>query len=458
MLILNSEDIEHSINESKEQKILCCKYREHFYFKLKSYKPYQLEIAKRECKDLLDGKIQVRAIILKEPEVISVWLSSLEETKTQLKSEKDKVSTNTEKKVLTETEKESGKPAVTKRKIEPFVFLTSVGAIASILIGTSAVKLYQTSSRADVIKAKTASVLSSRPLNELKWPEMYVPSGVFNYGGSSAWNLIRKKVDTVIESEFPEFELRYLEHPIQPSGSNIGIRMLLKSQLAFVQSSRPLKPSEYKLAKQQGYYLKQIPIAIDGIAFAVHPNLNVPGLTVFQLRDIYLGRITNWQEVGGPNLEIRPYSRSHEVDGAVNYFLENVLEGEEKLPYQVQIVPTTKEGIETVANNLGAIYYGSASKIISTCNVKALPIGRTPDNYISPYVNSSDTVEECQANANQINSEAFREGTYPLTRILFAIVKKNGDLEEQAGIAYANLLLSEEGQKSIEKAGFVRIR
>ncbi|MEL6162806.1 MAG: phosphate ABC transporter substrate-binding protein, partial [Cyanobacteria bacterium J06628_3] len=41
---------------------------------------------------------------------------------------------------------------------------------------------------------------------------------------------------------------------------------------------------------------------------------------------------------------------------------------------------------------------------------------------------------------------------------LFVVVKKNGQVDEQAGVAYANLLLAEEGQQLISKAGFVRIR
>ena len=45
-----------------------------------------------------------------------------------------------------------------------------------------------------------------------------------------------------------------------------------------------------------------------------------------------------------------------------------------------------------------------------------------------------------------------------LTRRLFVIVKKNDLVDQQAGEAYANLLLTEQGQEMIQKAGFVRIR
>jgi phosphate transport system substrate-binding protein len=54
----------------------------------------------------------------------------------------------------------------------------------------------------------------------------------------------------------------------------------------------------------------------------------IPGLTVAQLKDIYTGKITNWQQVGGPKLPITAYSRSEEAGGTVEFFVENVLNKE----------------------------------------------------------------------------------------------------------------------------------
>lgn len=45
-------------------------------------------------------------------------------------------------------------------------------------------------------------------------------------------------------------------------------------------------------------------IAQDTVAFVVHPSNPVAQLTNEQLRDIHTGRITNWREVGGPDLPI----------------------------------------------------------------------------------------------------------------------------------------------------------
>ncbi len=51
----------------------------------------------------------------------------------------------------------------------------------------------------------------------------------------------------------------------------------------------------------------EIAVALDGMAFVVSPNNPVNALTEKQIAGIYAGTITNWAEVGGPDLRIDPY-------------------------------------------------------------------------------------------------------------------------------------------------------
>lgn len=77
---------------------------------------------------------------------------------------------------------------------------------------------------------------------------------------------------------------------------------------------------------------------------------------------------------------------------------------------------------------------------------------------VPPYKNPFVPSSQCPAQRNQLNADAFQNGQYPITRNLFVIVKQNGQIDQQAGEAYASLLLTPQGQELIEKAGFVRIR
>ena len=294
-------------------------------------------------------------------------------------------------------------------------------------------------------------LISFRQLNQ------DIPQGIFYYGGSTVWAPIRAKVDRKILSEIPEFRLRYLQHPIWNGSSSMGIKMLINNQLSIAQSSRPLRYQEKRAARENGYELRQIAVATDGIAIAVHPDLDVPGLTVGQLRDVYSGKITNWKEVGGPDLPIIPYSKSSQASGMANYFTKNIL-NQKHLNGDIKLTSSTTEGLRIVKANKGAIFYESAAEIVPQCSVKALPIGYDEKEFVSPYLEDPASNQDCHATPHRINHKSFRDASYPLTNQLYVIFKQNGQIEEAAGFAYAQLLLSELGQRAIEKAGFLAIR
>ncbi|WP_392481810.1 PstS family phosphate ABC transporter substrate-binding protein [Nostoc sp. C110] len=301
---------------------------------------------------------------------------------------------------------------------------------------------------------------TDNPINQFISIKCNVPNlleGTFNYGGSTTWAPIRKDVDSVLESQCPRFILRYTQPPSGNAGSGTGIRMLIDNQLAFSQSSRSVKAEENAEAQQKGFSLKEIPVAIDGIAIAVNHDLNIPGLTVAQLKDIYTGKITNWQQVGGPNLPIKVYSRNEETGGTVEFFVENVL-NKEKFGANVNYVDTTTEAVRKVAANPGGIYYASAPEVVPQCIIKSIPLGRTSSQLVPPYQQPFVPPSQCPSKRNQLNSQAFRSGDYAITRNLFVIIKQNGQADQQAGEAYANWLLTSQSQDLIEKAGFVRIK
>jgi phosphate transport system substrate-binding protein len=281
-----------------------------------------------------------------------------------------------------------------------------------------------------------------------------VATGVFNYGGSTAWASLRLAVDSVIQSERPEIQLRYTQPQNEPPGSRPAIAMLLKGQLAFVQSSYSLSPEEYALAKQKGLKLKQIPVAVDSLAVAVHPKLNVPGLTKSQLQAIYTGRISNWREVGGIDLPITVYSRPPSTGDLVDIFKLKILQNQQ-FGLNVEFLPTTTEALRQLASHPGGIYYDSTAAIISQCSIKLLPLGLTKDDLVAPYQQPFVPASDCPKRRNQSNFQALRTAQYPLTHYLYVTFLENKADDLQIGQAYANFLLTPQGQKLITKAGFI---
>ena len=285
-----------------------------------------------------------------------------------------------------------------------------------------------------------------------------VPSGLFNYGGSTSFAPIRLTLDQAIQTARPEFRLRYVDPTSDAASSSTGIKMLLDGRLSFAQSSRPLLDPEYNQAQQRGFKLQQIPVAIDGLAVAVNRNLNISGLSLDQLKSIYSGQLKDWRQVGGPSLPIVPISRPPNSGGTVELFVEQILNNK-GFGSNVEFISTTTEALRRLASNPGAIYFASAPEVVPQCTIKPLPIGNQAGQFVAPYQGSLVSLSQCQSGQpNQVNVEAFQNGQYPITRNLFVVVKQNGQADEQAGIAYANLLLSKQGQELISKTGFVRIR
>jgi phosphate transport system substrate-binding protein len=283
-----------------------------------------------------------------------------------------------------------------------------------------------------------------------------VATGVFNYGGSTAWASLRLAVDSVIQSERPEIQFRYLQPQNQPPGSSPGIDMLLKGQVDFVQSSRSLRPKEYQLARQKGLKLKQIPVAVDSTIVAVHPKLDIPGLTLSQLQTIYTGKISNWQEIGGADLPITVYSRPASTGEMVDF--EPLKTGQNRATgSNITFVPTATQAIRQLANNPGGIYYDSTATIVPQCTVKPLAIGETKNDLVTPYQPPLVPAAECPTKRNQPNIKAIRTAKYPLTHYLYVVFLEKNDGKEQIGQVYANFLLTPQGQKLISKTGFLAL-
>jgi phosphate transport system substrate-binding protein len=251
--------------------------------------------------------------------------------------------------------------------------------------------------------------------------------------------------DAIMQAH-PGFRLRYTEPLNQKPGSGTGIEMLTNSQLSFAQSGRPLKTAEYRKAKERGFSLETIPVAIDGVAFFAHPDLKIPGLSLDQVQGIFRGTIQNWQAVGGPDLKIVPVS----LDPATTSTLQVLFEGlkDAALSSTALTVRDYTAAIRTVAKTPGAISYASAPSVVAQKSIHLLNLAPPQSKQYVPVL----------AGGNQVNAAAFRDGSYPFTRRLFVVIRRDGTLEEQAGVAYANALLSLEGQRIIEKAGFVSIR
>ena len=273
-----------------------------------------------------------------------------------------------------------------------------------------------------------------------------VPSGLFNYGGAPAFAALNSdRMKDAISLAYPNFRLRYTEPLTDSPGSGTGIDMLINGELSFAQSARPLEDGDYTKALARGFSLEQVPVAIDGVVFYVNPSQDISGLSVDQLQGIYRGEATNWQEVGGPDLPIKPIGLDPQTTSALKLLLGG--DGTD-IGANVEIVRDFTTAIRTVAKTPGGISYASAPLVMNQQSIRPVALAKA---------NTTDYVQPFTAN-KQVNSPAFQDSSYPMTRRFFIVTRRDGSLDEQAGHAYINLLLSQEGQQITEQVGYAPIR
>ena len=93
---------------------------------------------------------------------------------------------------------------------------------------------------------------------------------------------------------------------VQGGGSGFGLNQVGKNGVT-------IGNSDMYAERQPGVNVQKLQdhkVAVVGIAPVVNADINVTSLTMYQLRSIFLGSITNWREVGGPDEEITVINRA----------------------------------------------------------------------------------------------------------------------------------------------------
>ena len=214
---------------------------------------------------------------------------------------------------------------------------------------------------------------------------------------------------------------------VSGGGSSVGVQAVGEGTADIGMASRELKDSEKELYPN----LVQHVIAKDGIALIVYKDNPVSDLTLENIKKIYLGEITNWNEVGGEDMTIVVVGRDSS-SGTREYFTEKIMNGENCIS---TLLEKNSNGavLQTVAQTPGAIGYISMGYIDKT--VKSLKIDEN-GVLIEPTIN------------NVLN------GSYPVSRDLNMFT--NGEPE---GLAkeYIDYILSSKGQAIAAEEGYVTV-
>ncbi len=239
--------------------------------------------------------------------------------------------------------------------------------------------------------------------------------------GSTTVLPIAQKVAEAYMKANPEVRIS-----ISGGGSGNGIKSLIDGTTDIADSSRFIKEKEVEQAVAKGVYPVPFAVAYDCIVPIVHPGNSVKNLTIDQLKAIYQGQITNWKEVGGPDMKIAVISRDTS-SGTYEVWEEKVMRKERVYPGAL-LQASNGAVVQAVSNNKNAIGY----------------IGHG-------YIN--DSVQPLTVNGVKGTPETTLDGTYPISRPLFMFT--NGWPKGDA-LNFINYVLNpSKGQKLVGEVGFV---
>ena len=288
-------------------------------------------------------------------------------------------------------------------------------------------------------KTTVATPASTAPLTVSATPQVPAPVSTTAPVSSGQKQTITISGSTtvlpIVQKAADQYMTLHPEANIQISGggSGVGIQAIGAKTVDIGMTSREVTSAE--MAKYPSFVVTTV--AQDGIAVIVNPKNTIQYITLDQLKDIYLGKITKWTEitgagVPGTNNQIVIVGRDS-ASGTRTYFDETVLA--KATPINTMLEKNSNGAVsQTVAQTPGAIGYVSFGFV--TNDVKAVPIWYNAQKIVAPSIST------------------VKDKTYPVSRDLYVIT--NGQPSGLAG-DFIKYILSPDGQKIVADEGYVTV-
>lgn len=176
-------------------------------------------------------------------------------------------------------------------------------------------------------------------------------------GSSALLPLVEASIDGFNE-KYPDIEVS-----AQAGGSGTGLTQVSDGSVNIGNSD---VEATDKLDKAKADELVDHKVVAQGFAVVVSKGLGVDALTKAQIQDIFSGKVTNWKDVGGKDLEITVIHRP-ESSGTRATFVSTILDGDASLEDSNIGITQDNNGnvLTAMESNEGAISYLALSYLTS---------------------------------------------------------------------------------------------
>lgn len=254
-------------------------------------------------------------------------------------------------------------------------------------------------------------------------------------GSDTELNMVQRLAEKYMDNN-PEASLA-----VTGGGSGRGIAALINGQTDIANVSRPLKESEISQLKDNNVKPQKVIIAIDKIAVVVNEQLaGIENISIPALAKIYKGKIQNWKELGGSDLEITLYGRQSN-SGTFTFFRNEVLQA--NYAQSMKNMNGNAQIVEAVKSDKGAIGYVGIGYVMNENDqiIEGLNVLK-----VSPDENLEGIAPSRRDNGTK--------DSYPLSRPLYQFFDSNPPQKVQDFITFE---LSNQGQEIVSQVGYYPI-
>jgi len=222
--------------------------------------------------------------------------------------------------------------------------------------------------------------------------------------GSDTMNLLTQRLAEEFMKTNPHIEIS-----VSGGGTGVGIRSLMDGLVDIAQASREMRDSELQAARDNGYNPEKHVIALDGLAVVVHRTSPVNELSINQVRAIYSGAVTRWNQFNPewPDARIMVYSRESS-SGTYDYFRSRVLDTA-NFANNVSYLAATAAIANSVGADRNAIGFGGVAYFMRNPDVKVLRIKADRD---------TPGYRPVTENGRDIDFDVVQSGKYAISRPL----------------------------------------
>ena len=191
------------------------------------------------------------------------------------------------------------------------------------------------------------------------------------------------------------------------------------------------------LLDEIGTEMEITPIGLDALVFIVNEQNPVQSMTQEQLRDVYTGKITNWKDLGGENLDITAFQRVA-TSGSQSLFMKLLMKDTAPMEAPKEFAPSA----------MGELIEGLASY-----NNEGNALGYSVFYYAS-YMYAKPGLRFLAIDGVAPSDETIADQTYPLLNPFYVVIRAD-EPEDSPVRQLRDWLLTEEGTRVIAEAGYI---